>query len=187
MGKYYKKATSKDGYREICKVCTKVDELIYSRTVEGWLNKVYKSQHRSCEKRKMKLPTYSKSELKEWLLTKSDFLKIHQAWVKSNFDKNLIPSVDRKDDYITYTLTNINIVTWKVNNDKGNSDRVNCINTKASKSVIQYTIDMKKIKVFDSIAQAIRELKLQHGTHISSCCKGENNSAYGFKWRYNNG
>lgn len=39
------------------------------------------------------------------------------------------------------------------------------------------------VKKFESIIEASRELNISD-THITSCCKGRLQHAYGFKWRY---
>ena len=57
-------------------------------------------------------------------------------------------------------------------------------NTRAKK-VIQFDFDMNKIKIFNSIINASKELKLNDSL-ISSCCKGKRNSTGGFKFMYLN-
>lgn len=42
----------------------------------------------------------------------------------------------------------------------------------------------KIIKVFSSIADAYNELGKQHSGHITSVCKGQRKTAYGYKWKY---
>jgi len=39
-------------------------------------------------------------------------------WIENDCIKDLVPSVNRLDDYINYSLDNIELVTWKENNDK---------------------------------------------------------------------
>ena len=47
--------------------------------------------------------------------------------------------------------------------------------------VMQYDLNDNLIKIWNCIADAKRELKINH---ISSCCRGERKTAGGFKWKY---
>ncbi len=40
------------------------------------------------------------------------------------------------------------------------------------------------LKVFESIADACRYLGKEHSGHIGSVCKGDRQTAYGYKWKY---
>ena len=51
--------------------------------------------------------------------------------------------------------------------------------------VIQYTKDFKFVKEYESSHEAERKTKINKG-NILSCCKGERNSAGGFRWAYKN-
>lgn len=51
------------------------------------------------------------------------------------------------------------------------------------KSVKQYSKEGTLIKVFNTIADASRELKILT-TNISKCCKGLRKSAGNFIWKY---
>lgn len=48
----------------------------------------------------------------------------------------------------------------------------------------QYNKQMEYITEFISIKHAGEFLGLKHTTHISACCKGKRNSAYGYIWKY---
>lgn len=62
-------------------------------------------------------------------------------------------------------------------------------NNPKARSVIQLSMNGDYIKTFDCILDVEREFKLSKGCGalISSCAKGKRKSAYGFKWKYNNG
>jgi len=55
-------------------------------------------------------------------------------------------------------------------------------NNYQSKPVNQYTLDGELIKTWDCASDAIKELNLGRG--ITKCCRGENKTAYGYKWEY---
>lgn len=51
------------------------------------------------------------------------------------------------------------------------------------KQVVQYTLDDQLVKVWRSMSDAANNLGL-HKTNISACCRGKQNSAGGYKWKY---
>ena len=52
-------------------------------------------------------------------------------------------------------------------------------------SVEQYTLDGIYLRDFSSISEALLHLgKSLKCSHISCCCKGKRNKAYGYKWKY---
>lgn len=53
-----------------------------------------------------------------------------------------------------------------------------------SKEIAQFTLEDEFIRVWPSMINASRELKINHG-NISSCCTGKHKSAGGFKWLFN--
>lgn len=55
-----------------------------------------------------------------------------------------------------------------------------------SKPIIQYDLDNNFIRQWDSIIDAINELKLNKyaSSGISLCCQGKIKTAYGYKWKY---
>lgn len=53
-----------------------------------------------------------------------------------------------------------------------------------SRPVEQLTLDGKFIKLWPRMSEAATALGHKSQAHIVSCCKGDRNHAYGFKWRY---
>lgn len=49
------------------------------------------------------------------------------------------------------------------------------------RKIIQLTLDGKKIKIWESIAEVRREYK---NNHICECCSGKIKTAAGYKWKY---
>jgi hypothetical protein len=95
----------------------------------------------------------------------------------------LRPSVDRIDDYVGYTLTNIQLMTWQENNTKSHSDRKIGKNKSQLRAVIQLNKDEAFVKEYHSVNQAARETGLR-STSIIQCCRGNNKSSGGYLWRY---
>lgn len=55
-----------------------------------------------------------------------------------------------------------------------------------TRSIIQYNVLGEKIAEYPIIEDAVRALGLRDkaGSHITGCCKGNRNNAYGYIWRY---
>ena len=181
---YFSKAKrSKDGLQESCKECFSARARIYFRTKDGLISRIYGSQRGSSKQRGHSLPTYSKQELTDWLYAQKKFHILFDNWKRLDFQTDYVPSVDRKDDYIGYTLSNIQLTIWKVNRDKGHSDRMNGVNNKTNKSVIQYTKNSEFVAKYHSAKEAKRKTGVHFG-NISECCLGNRKSAGGFKWSF---
>lgn len=53
-----------------------------------------------------------------------------------------------------------------------------------SKMVHQYSLSGNYVKTYNHLSDAVKEFKLQNGAHISSCCNGFRDTAYGYMWSY---
>ena len=183
LKEFSKKKNAKDDLSFVCRGCAKLIITAYRKTKEGVASRIYNHQHDSSKKRGHDAPSYTKAEFSSWLFSQSNFDKLFNAWTDSGQLKAKKPSCDRLDDYKPYTLDNIQLTTWKENNAKGQADRVNGINNKHSKAVIQTTKSGVFIKEHYSQMQASRDTGTCNA-HISRCCSGELKSANGFKWEY---
>ena len=83
-----------------------------------------------------------------------------------------------KDDNV---VSNLEWCTIKYNNNYGN--RINKIKEKKRKKVAQYSLDMKLIKVFNSITEASKEVN-SNTSNICRCCKGNLKTIKGYIWKY---
>jgi len=133
---------------------------------------LYSSQKSNSNRRKYDLPNYTKEEFKEWLL-KQGIKDLYNNWVNSNYNKTLKPSVDRLNDYLPYTFSNIQLITWGKNFKKGNDDRFNGINNKQSYSILCYNLKGVFIKEYNSLSIAARDLNILQ-SHISRCIQDDN-------------
>jgi len=172
-----------DGHRSQCKFCDSVSGKKYFKTKEGLIARIYGGQRERSKHRGYIMPNYSREELQEWIFAQTNFQTLWDNWVKSNYDKMLVPSCDRDNDYKPYTLDSIKLVTWQDNFDKGHSDRVNGINNKHSKAVLQYDLQGNFINEYHSQMQASRETGVLNGD-ISACCLGVQKTAGGFIWKF---
>lgn len=55
----------------------------------------------------------------------------------------------------------------------------------ASKKVIKLSIDNVQLKTYNSIIEAANDNKIKYPSRISNVCKGNRETAGGFKWKYN--
>lgn len=183
VSRFYKHKQSKGGLKSECKDCTNARVKAYARTKKGIITKIYAHQKASSKQRGHRLPEYTKKELQEWAFSQTLFHELYSEWVNSGYLKRLIPSFDRKCDYIHYCMANIQLMTWGDNHYKSHKDRVNGINNKASKAVYQFTKDGCLVAEYYSTHEAARQTEGHQG-HISECCKGKRRSSDGFVWEY---
>jgi len=155
----------------------------YYRTKKGLVNSMYGGQRTRSRAKKYPLPPYSNDELKDWLFSQPLFHKLYDNWVESGFQRELAPSLDRRNDYKPYTFDNIRLTTWRENKAKGESDRRNGINNKVNKAVLQFTRDGELVAEFHSTKEAQRQTGI-HYTNIGYTCKGKRKTAGGFIWKY---
>lgn len=181
-----KNAQTKDGYGYICKKCAVKSITERQRTLLGLVKKIYHNQRMTTKKAGRPLPTYTEQELFDWMLTQG-YESLWKTWVASGYNKWLSPSIDRKDNTISYTLSNIQLITWRENldNQKQQNRKGIYLHTN-SKAVDQLTLTGEYIQTFASAAIAAREM-VGHNRNISNItavCNGKWKSAYGFKWRF---
>ena len=154
---------------------------IKRRTKKGLIAQIYYNKKIHSKHRGHSMPTYTKEDLIDWCFSQPKFHLLYDNWKRLDFQKDYVPSVDRKNDYIGYSINNIQITTWANNKKKGESDKKNGINNKNNKTVLQFTLDGKYIAEFHSVAQAKRDTLI---LHISECCIGNLKTAGGFIWKY---
>lgn len=153
-------------------------------TKKGLIGRIYNTQKDRCKKKEVPLPTYSREWLTKWLRNQDLFHILYQEWVDSEYDKMKKPSIDRLNDYISYTETNIQLMTWEENCSKHYEDRKSGRNTKHSKAVVQFRKDGTLVKIHKSISLAERETDI-HGAEISKCITRYRNREFagGYGWR----
>jgi len=178
---FNKDSLKSDGLRPECRKCQNKRESLYRKTKLGFIERMYAQQCARSKRRNHNLPSYTLKELTAWILNKDIFHILFDEWEKSNHNKDLSPSIDRIDDSIGYSFSNIRIVTWAENNTKGNYDRRNGNNNKASSNVIQMDFFCNIIAYHYSIASAARETGINRGS-INKCCLVKQKQAGGFYW-----
>ena len=155
----------------------KEKDLAYVRTPRGLAMKIHKSQVSASNNKPFKKPLYSSLELYEWLISQSNWDCLYSDWVDSGYIKELIPSIDRIDSLIGYSFDNIQLLTWSENRLKGYKEN----GLLQGNSIRQLSLDGTEIKIFTSAREASRITGIHRGS-ILQVCKGERNSAGGYRW-----
>ena len=156
----------------------------HSRTKKGLICRIFFNQKHNSISKGYPPPTYTLNGLRAWMIRQHKFHKLFNDWRISGYDKMLIPSCDRRDDYKPYTLDNLRITTWGENKQKGYDDRRNGINNKTNRAVLQLDMCREVINEFHSISEAGRVAGVTVRS-ISYACRNEKKRAGGFYWRYN--
>lgn len=159
------------------------------RTKTGWYTKTYGRMMRD-NKKKFGTPLpFTKDEFIQWMEEnyKKKFEKLFHEYVESNCDKYLNPSIDRIDDYKSYVLENMQLITWKENDIKGHcgiKTKTTCANMgrNCGKIVIQYDEDKNEIMRFSSTHEAQRILGYDSSLIARACREGWKSK--GFYWKY---
>jgi len=180
---FYKNNKHKSGLSSYCKVCNSSYSKHKKRTKEGLVKRMYWSQRTNAKQRGHHLPFYTKQELKDWLYSQKIFHELYDNWKSSGFEKSLTPSCDRLDDYKSYTLDNLQVVTWIENNQRSHKDMISGVNNKRGKPVVGVNIYTGERFEFHSIHEAGRKTPADY-QNIWKCIKGKYNSAGGYKWEY---
>lgn len=174
---------NKDGLYSQCRDCKNIATKSYSRTKDGLVTSIYSHQRRNSRMRWDSIPNYTLQELREWVFSQNNFEELYISWKESKYDKQIIPSIDRIDDYRWYSFDNIRQVTWEENRKRSYEDRRNWINNKLSTAVIwnhKYTWEVLE---FYSIAEAKRRTGIWQ-SEICNCCKWIRKSAGNYIWKY---
>ena len=169
--------------RPSCKECYNKKRGSSRHTKSGMLSVIYSSQVGSSKKRNHPMPTYTLIEFKDWAMSQPLFHVLYDNWQRLDYQKMYVPSVDRKEDSIPYTMSNIQLCTFQDNLDKAGKDRMSGKNPQANKAVDQLTLNGELVNTFHSMAEATRRTSIS-GSGISNTCSGKKKHAGGYKWRY---
>lgn len=100
--------------------------------------------------------------------------------------KTFIPNPENKDqvNHIDGNKENAcaNNLEW-CSNTENQIHKVNSGLSNSTKKIVQYDLQMNKIKEFNSQIEASKELKINN-SNISSCCKGKVKTAGGFIFKF---
>ena len=176
---FNKNKSKPSGHSDECRECKKKLDSEYRRTELGLITSIYSTQKHKSKKRGHTPPSYSKIQLIEFMY-ENNYIKLYTEWVNSEYSHNLVPSVDRIDRRLPYTLDNIQLVTWEFNNQKGREEN----KVVYSKQVNQYNQNGELLNTFFSISEASKITGLDQNT-ISENAKGiRKNPINPFIWKF---
>lgn len=118
--------------------------------------KMYLSQITHAKERGQHAPTYTYEEFLEWLNNQPHLEKLWNVWCASNYDTKLKPSVDRIDETKSYTIENIQLITWEDNYRKAQHDRKTGKRLLTHKAVRALTVTGQMYGEYISIKEAAR-------------------------------
>lgn len=156
LDEFTKKVSCKDGYEPRCKICRSIK---YNKSsLELVVKKIYQSQLLNSSKRGHLPPNYTLQELIEWTKKQSNWNIIYKAYVDSNYQKSLAPSIDRLDNNKPYSLCNIQLVDWETNQNNAHRDVKSNAMTRGQRPVRALNLDDSLHKEYPSMSEALREL-----------------------------
>ncbi len=174
---------NKDWFSCYCKKCSNIWVKKFLKTRRWVIQRMYSSQKKSEAKYPYKNVEYSYKELVEWVLKQENFESLYLEWVKSDYNTELIPSIDRINDNKWYNFKNIRLTNLKSNKNRYYSDVKKWINTKVCKSVIQYSKKWELIQIFFSISNASLNTGISIW-NIVKVCKWLRKTAWWYDWKY---
>ena len=135
---------------------------------------IYGCQRKSSRIRGHELPAYTLEDLRAWMNKQPNLRGLMEEF-KASEDKDMRPSIDRKKDELPYTFDNIQLGSWKENQDNETA--------KKSKAIIQLTLEGEYIKEWSSAREAGREMGIPRA-NIGRVCRGQQNKTGGFRWEF---
>ncbi len=125
-------------------------------------------------------PNYTLGDLHNKYLTDGKFSRLYNEWVRSGYQKQYKPTLDRIDCKKPYSLDNIHPLSWAENRYK---QRWELKRTRARKVFMLKGDNV--VKEFNSVTEAVRKTGLHQG-NISSCLSGKRKTTGGYKFSYEN-
>lgn len=100
-----------------------------------------------------------------------------------------LPCINHKDECITNNrVDNLEWCTYKYNNNYGtHMEKINKNRTDGlfkAKKVGMYSLEGKLLNTFKSVTAAAKYLNKSYNANISSACRGNTHTAYGYIWKY---
>lgn len=146
----------------------------FRKTKRGILTNSYSKQ------KTRKEVFYSLKELHEKFINDHRFNRLFNEWEKSNYNKELKPTIDRINCKIGYHLDNIHCLTWKENRYKQRME-TNIFRAKEIVCIKNGVV----VNSFKSVSDAVRKTGIMQG-NISSSLTGKRKTCGGYSWAYKN-
>ena len=147
----------------------------YRKTPKGVLTNMY--QHMIVRNKVF----FSLEEFQHTFLSDKKFNRLYKEWWKSNYNKQLKPSLDRIDNKKGYYFGNIHFLTWAENRFKQSATD----GKRGRKPRVIQMLGEKVIKIYQSQRHCVKELGISQG-NLSTVLNGKRNYVNGYKFIYEN-
>ncbi len=157
----------------------------YQRSKNGLVARIYGNQINNSKSNKRGRPRYSLNTLRNWVFAQDNFELLYSNWVESGYKKEKTLSVDRINPLHGYILSNLQLMTWRENLDKGRKE----MTLTQGRPVAQYNKMGELLGVYLSIIDAGKSTNVDY-RFIGNCLtRGKNKTgkiktAGGFIWKY---
>jgi hypothetical protein len=155
--KYQKEQLNKKGRYYKMSLNTKRQ---FKHTPKGIFSSIYSGEVATSKRLGLPPPTYSRKDLYNKFVLNPIFVVLFHAWSQSGYKKELKPSIDRRDYTKGYTWDNIQLMTWKENNEKGIQEMVRVV------PVIIKNKNGKVLAKFKSVTDFKRQIRKSKGVII---------------------
>lgn len=149
--------------------------LKFRRTRKGVLTNMYQHMKRR------HVVEFSLMEFHNNWLNDKKFIRLFNEWVKSNYSKQLKPSLDRINSKTGYSMSNTHMITWAENRFKQSAFD----GKRGRKPPVLQLLGTKIVKRFLSQRHVVKELGLSQG-NLSAVLNGKRNHINGFRFIYEN-
>ena len=144
----------------------------YRHTQKGLITNLYNKL------KERNIVDFSREFLQDFSKCKK-FERLYLEWVKSNYDKQFKPSIDRINHNKHYSKNNIQWLTWAENRYKQTMERKN------RKGVVYQMIGDKIVNKFKSQREAVIKTGISQG-NMSEVLNGKRKTAGGYKFIFEN-
>lgn len=146
----------------------------YRKTLKGLIHHSLQRQ----KKRKHGV-LYSDYDFIMWCLKNRKLNRLYLLWRENDYRRDLRPTIDRINPLKSYSLDNIQILTYAENVRKGNGE----LRKTKGKKIIQYDLGGKEVERFNSIIEAQEKTGFL-ASNICNALKGRLKTYKMFVWKY---
>jgi|GEM_PF-3204377 len=184
---------AKDGKRANCKDCQYAITMAWNRSPKGVAIRLWHKHTKRSVERGHPQPDYDKEWLVNFVMTHSEYPRLYDEYVKSDYDKYKCPSIDRLDDNVGYRKDNIRLVSFQENMDHCYDAARKAEHTNAGwvkgcmsphRAIVQLSLSGSFIAEYISVNEAARSVRGADNSKIPACCQGKRKSHAGFQWVY---
>ena len=145
----------------------------YDRSKKGLPGKIYAGQRNGARIRGRAKPDYTLDELRKWLNGQVKWHLLYENWVNSGYDSEFKPSIDRIDSSKSYTLDNIQLMTWQQHKQKTSIEQ--------SSPVDMLDMEGCYLRTFQKLRDAASIMGVDRAS-IHRVSSGKQKSAGGYRW-----